>query len=129
MTWHHRRLWRPISFLLAVLLLGATLPAGGQSPSALESRPTILEFSRKLCPICREMERVLITIQGQYRHQFQVRLLHLDREEYLFKQYRITIVPSQVFLNTAEQEVFRHEGLFPREELLQKLRELKFIQD
>jgi hypothetical protein len=41
----------------------------------------------------------------------------------------VVIVPSQVFLDPAGQEVYRHEGVFKKEDLIQKLRELKFIRD
>jgi hypothetical protein len=41
----------------------------------------------------------------------------------------VAIVPTQVFLDPAGKEVFRHEGVFPKDQLIQKLRELKFIRD
>ena len=125
----HRRTWMIIPFLLGALLLSQLLPAGGQGPAPQKSRPAIYEFSRKLCPICRETEQVLLEVQGKYGEQFQVRVLYIDEDIKLFRQYQITIVPTQVFLDASGKEVFRHEGLFPREKLVVKLRELGFIQD
>jgi thioredoxin 1 len=125
----HRRTWVIIPFLLGALLLGHLLPAGGQGPAPPKSRPAIYEFARKLCPICREMEQVLLEVQGKYGEQFQVRVLYIDEDIKLFRQYQITIVPTQVFLDASGKEVFRHEGLFPREKLVVKLRELGFIRD
>jgi hypothetical protein len=41
----------------------------------------------------------------------------------------VAFVPTQVFLNAAGQEVGRHEGVYQKEVLIQKLREMKFIRD
>ena len=47
----------------------------------------------------------------------------------MFRHYRVDIVPTQIFLDADGRQVFRHEGVFAREKLIQKLRELKFVQD
>jgi len=38
------------------------------------------------------------------------------------------LIPTQVFFNADGKEVDRHMGALTKEEVLQKLRELKFIQ-
>ena len=55
--------------------------------------------------------------------------LYIDEADALFRRYKVAIVPTQVFLDAAGQEVGRHEGVFTQEALIQKLRELKFIRD
>lgn len=102
-------------------------PVHGQGPSP--ALPTLLEFHRKLCPICKESERIVREVTDRYPGQFQVRRLNIDEAGHLFRQYTIDTVPSLVFLDGAGKEVFRHEGLLPRDRLQQKLRELKFIHD
>jgi hypothetical protein len=44
-------------------------------------------------------------------------------------KYKVMLVPTQVFLDAGGNEVSRHIGLFPEAELVQKLKELKFIQE
>lgn len=119
--------WGGIILISAVVLLCQVLPARGQGPTPSTSRPVILEFARKFCPICKKMEQVLKEVQAQYTGQFEVRLVYMDEEEYLFRRYKISIVPTQVFLDAAGKEVFRHENLMSKEKLVQKLRQLKFI--
>ncbi len=68
-------------------------------------------------------------VRNLYPGQFAVRRLYIDEHQYIFRQYRVAFVPTQVFLDPAGKEVFRHEGVFPKEKLIQKLRELKFIQE
>ena len=45
----------------------------------------------------------------------------------LFKQYKIMLVPTQVFLNAEGQEVDRHIGAWTQDEVVNKLKELQFI--
>jgi thioredoxin 1 len=91
--------------------------------------PTILEFDRKLCPICQASERVILAVKDRYPGQFGVEKLYIDEADAGFRRYKVAIVPTQVFLDAAGQEVGRHEGVYKQEALIQKLRELKFIRD
>jgi thioredoxin-like negative regulator of GroEL len=122
----HRKI---IALLCGVLLLTQILPAWAQVPAPPGTLPQVLEFDRKLCPICRKAELIMAEVKEQYPGQFTVRRLYIDEHGPMFRQYRVAFVPTQVFLDAAGQEVFRHEGVFPKEKLLQKLRDLKFIQE
>jgi thioredoxin 1 len=95
-------------------------------PTAL---PKILEFDRKLCPICQASERVILAVKDRYPGQFEVEKLYIDEAEAVFRRYKVAIVPTQVFVNAAGQEVARHEGVYKKAALIQQLRELKFIRD
>ena len=103
-----------------VLAQATMVPAGG---------PKILEFDRKFCPICKASERVILAVKDRYPGQFGVEKLYIDEADAVFRRYKVAIVPTQVFLNAAGQEVARHEGVYKEEALIQKLRELKFIGD
>ena len=116
-----------ISLLLVASTLGLLPPAWSQGPPRREPKPAILEFGRETCPICRRMEQVLSRIKEAYGSQVEVRVLFVEREEHLFQVYRIVIIPTQVFLDASGREVYRHEGEISREGLVQKLKELKFI--
>jgi len=111
------------------LCLSPVAPALAQATPAAKVMPAILEFDRKLCPICQASERVILAVKDRYAGQFVVRKFYIDEEEMLFRRYRVAIVPTQVFLDAAGQEVSRHEGVYTQEALIQKLRELKFIRD
>ena len=111
------------------LCLSPALPALAQKPAATKALPVLLEFDRKYCPICRASEIVILAVKDAYPGQFVVRKLYIDDDESWFRRYKVVIVPTQVFLDTAGKEVYRHEGVFKTDELIQKLRELKFISD
>ncbi len=120
--------------ILTLLLAGwmwltPVLPPLAQGPAAPKALPVLLEFDRKFCPVCHASELVILAVKDQYPGKFVVRKLYIDEDESLFRRYKVVIVPTQVFLDAAGQEVYRHEGVFKKEDLIRKLRELKFIGD
>jgi thioredoxin 1 len=122
-----------LSILMLLLLgwmwLSPGPPVLAQTATAPKVLPQILEFDRKLCPICQASERVILAVKDQYPGQFEVKKLYIDEADALFRRYKVALVPTQVFLDAAGQEVGRHEGVYKQEVLIQKLRELKFIRD
>jgi thioredoxin 1 len=118
-----------VLMLLLWLWLCPVAPVLAQAVTTPKVLPTILEFDRKLCPICRASERVILAVKKSYPGQFRVEKLYIDEADAEFRRYRVAIVPTQVFLDTAGKEVGRHEGVYKQEALIQKLRELKFIRD
>jgi len=122
--------WLFVIFLLTATVLGYVHIARVQPlPGPAPAPPVILEFGRKLCPVCRNVEQILFALQKESKNQFELRLLYMDEDIKLFRQYHVSIVPTQVFLDTAGKEVWRHEGRISRDQLVKKLRELKFIKD
>jgi thioredoxin 1 len=75
------------------------------------------------------MGKILDSIKGKYGNQIEVRLIMAENDEALFKQYKIVLIPTQVFLDASGKEVFRHIGLYPEKDLLAKLKELNFIRE
>ena len=99
-----------------------------QIQAPVGSRPVILEFGRELCPMCEYMEKTLGQLKAKYGDHIEVRILHYDSDEKLFKQYEVVFVPTQVFLDASGKEVFRHIGVFTLSELEKKLKQLKMLQ-
>ena len=120
--------------MLRILIMGSLLlclmwSAAAQIPASHQVTPEILEFGRKLCRVCRESEKIVQDVRTMYPGQFAVRVIYIDDEEAMFRHYRAVFVPTQVFLDATGKEVFRHEWVFPKEQLIEKLRELKFIKE
>ena len=119
-------LWLVGLGLLALLLISPLVVVSSAAPVA---KPTIYEFGRRLCPICGKNAVVLKDVEAKYRDQITLRFLYIDEDEPLFREYRVTFVPTQVFLDASGKEIFRHEGPISPKELIAKLKELKFVRD
>lgn len=101
----------------------------GQDLPPPPGKPTIIEFARPNCPVCKAEEIILLEVKARSDGRWELRFAFIEPDEYLFKKFGVTIVPTQVFLDAAGREVYRHEGLMSKEELLRKLRELQFVQE
>ena len=122
----HGLLWLVGMGLIALLLISPLVVASAATPPA---KPTIYEFGRKLCPVCGKNALVLREVEAKYHGQITLRFLYIDEDEPLFREYRVTFVPTQVFLDASGKEVFRHEGPISAKALISKLKELKFVPD
>jgi thioredoxin 1 len=116
--------------ILIILGLVALQPwsLGAQSsPPPQQGRPALYEFGAGYCASCKEMEKVMAALKASHGDQVELRLIYADKEKPLFQQYKIMLIPTQVFLDASGQEVDRHMGPLTKEEVLQKLKELKLI--
>ena len=73
------------------------------------------------------MKKVMAALKTSHGDQVEFRMVYVDEEKPLFEQYKIVAIPTQVFLDASGKEVDRHIGALPKEEVLKKLKELKFI--
>jgi thioredoxin 1 len=112
---------------LGVLLLFS--PVAVHSSGDPADKPALYEFGRKFCPVCRKNAVVLKEVEARHRGQIILRFLYIDTDEPLFREYGVTFVPTQIFLDAAGKEVYRHEGPIDQEELVAKLKELNFVRD
>jgi thioredoxin 1 len=116
------------SLILAMAVLGHT-SSGSQSGSPPpQARPALYEFGAKTCLPCIQMQQVMAELKQTHGDQVEFRMVYADENKDLFPQYKIMLIPTQVFLDASGQEVDRHIGPLTKEEVLQKLKELKFIQ-
>jgi thioredoxin 1 len=104
------------------------------SDSALpeKSAPT-LETGRKVaflelgsvgCRPCEAMKPILKTVQERYPNQVDVIFYDVKKDPSKATEYRIRLIPTQVFLLPDGDEFFRHEGYFAESDVLAVLRKM-----
>jgi thioredoxin 1 len=118
---------KALIFTLGALVLAQAVSAGGQSSPPQMARPALYEFGAGYCYSCKEMEKVMAELKPSYNDQVEFRMVYADKEMDLFRQHKIMLIPTQVFFDAEGKEAFRHVGPLTRDEVLQKLKELKFI--
>ena len=126
------RFFRHYVIGLACLVMGLLVvwqpgPTLAQSSVPAKGKPALYEFGAKYCIPCKEMKEVMAALKTSHGDQVEFRMVYVDEERPMFEQYKIVAIPTQVFLNAQGKEVDRHLGALPKEEVLQKLRELKLI--
>ncbi len=116
-----------LSLLLGIFLLTQPLGADPKSPAPVPGRPAVYEFGAKYCAPCIEMQKVMAELSASHGNQVEFRMVYADENKDLFPQYKIMLIPTQVFFDASGKEVDRHIGPLTKEEVLQKLKELKLI--
>ena len=93
-------------------------------PSVFKPRVTFVEIGAARCIPCKAMQPIMKEVAETYKGQVVV-LFHdvwtqqgrIDAEK-----YNIRVIPTQVFLDINGKEYFRHEGYFPKEDLIKVLK-------
>lgn len=86
---------------------------------------TFVELGSVRCIPCKMMQPVMKDIEKDYAGQVKV-VFHdvwTPEGEPFGQTYKIRVIPTQVFLDKEGKEYFRHEGFFPKEELVKILKQ------
>ena len=116
-----------VALIIALLIGTQTTVPQKKSPAPVDKKCTItfVELGSVKCIPCRQMQPVMKAIEKKYGSQVKVVFYDVwkpEQKKYA-KQYGIKLIPTQVFLDAAGKEFFRHEGFYPEAEidkLLQK---------
>jgi len=84
------------------------------------------DFGSENCMPCKTMMGILNPMIPEFAGRVDVRIINVYQEKALASQYRIQIIPTQVFTDTAGRELFRHIGVLTRDSILLKFREFGF---
>lgn len=114
--------------LVLVFFIGfLSITPSQAEPAAKPKLPVLMEFGRGICIPCRQMKPILESLARESEGQLVVQVVEIDSKPELTRRYRIMVIPTQVFVDANGQEVYRHLGFYPKDDLVAKLKELKFI--
>lgn len=111
---------------------GSDLPATTASNTSITDttksekvyRVTFVELGSVKCIPCKKMQPIMKSIEEKYGDQVKV-VFHdvwTPEGQPFGDKFGINAIPTQVFLDAAGKEFFRHEGFFPEEELIEVLK-------
>jgi len=86
---------------------------------------TFVELGSVNCVPCKLMKPIMDEIETEYSDQVKV-VFHdvwTPKGKEDSKKYKIKLIPTQVFLDEDGKEFFRHEGFFPKEDLIKILKQ------
>ena len=84
-------------------------------------KPTLVDFGATGCKPCDMMTPILAALKKKYASRLNVLFVHVRDEQILAARYGVRTIPVQVFFERQGEEVLRHEGFFPQEEIERKL--------
>lgn len=84
---------------------------------------TFIELGSVNCIPCRQMQPIMKEIAAEYPDQVRVVFYDVWKNPAPGEYYKIQLIPTQVFLDERGNELFRHVGVFPKEDLVKFLKE------
>lgn len=104
--------------------LQAEAPAAMAPPVAALALPRLVDLGAGTCVPCKMMAPVLEELKREQAGVFDVEFIDVRHDPEAGKKFAISLIPTQIFLDAEDKELFRHEGFLGKEDILAKWREL-----
>jgi len=91
--------------------------SGVQLKDSVKYKIEFVELGSVNCIPCKKMQPVMKSIEEKYKGVVKVTFHDVWKDEAPAKKYGIDLIPTQVFLDDKGNEVMRHEGFFPEEQI------------
>lgn len=88
--------------------------------------PMLLEFGSTSCASCVEMGKLLYRVKQEYPNS-AIYFIDVFNDQAATGNYKIQMIPTQIYLSKEGLEVDRHMGLVSYEQLVAKLKAQKII--
>ena len=113
-----------VTFTMSMFLYSATAVKQTTSANKKQIKVTFVELGSKNCIPCKMMQKVMNDVEKEYGDQVKVIFYDVwtDEGKPYGEKYKIRAIPTQVFLDENGKEYARHEGFFPKEELVEVLK-------
>jgi thioredoxin 1 len=94
------------------------------APVATARLPKLLDLGATRCIPCKMMAPILEKLKKEYDGRLEVEFIDVWVNPDAAKQYKIEMIPTQIFYSSTGKELFRHVGFYGREDILAKWKDL-----
>lgn len=92
-----------------------------QIVSQIGKAPMLLEFGSTSCASCVEMGKLLYRVKQEYPKS-AIYFIEVRNEQQAIRDYKIQMIPTQIYLDAKGSESERHIGAVNYEQLIAKLK-------
>jgi thioredoxin 1 len=79
--------------------------------------PKLLDFGAGTCIPCKAMAPILQELSEEYKGRVIIRKVEVHHEKELTRANGIQMIPTQIFFDSQNQRVFRHQGFMDKEQI------------
>lgn len=87
-----------------------------------EKLPRLVDLGAHSCVPCKMMAPILEELKKEYAGVFKTEFIDVWQNQEPARRYGIRVIPTQIFFDAEGKELFRHEGYFGKEDILQTWR-------
>ena len=106
--------------------LKAVNQSSSNSTEVAGKLPLLLELGSHSCIPCKQMMPILKELTEDYQGQLKVQFIDVMQDKESVQKYNVRLIPLQIFFDKQGNKLFRHEGVFAKEDILAKWQELGF---
>ena len=117
--------------ILGVLCLFLTMtlfapPAKAEEPPLVPvpGKVTMVDIGAKKCIPCKMMAPIMEELEKEYKDRAAIIFIDVWENPAAGKQFRIQLIPTQIFYNAEGKEVARHEGFMEKAAIVAELEKL-----
>ena len=100
-------------------------PSDPATPKAAPIRKaTFIELGADKCIPCKMMQPIMDELRQEYPATLKVVFHDVWKDPSIADKYGVDSIPTQVLLNGDGEEIFRHVGFWPKDEIVSKFKEL-----
>ena len=85
--------------------------------------PRLVDLGASKCIPCKMMAPILEGLKKEYKGRLEVVFIDVWENPDEAKKSGIKLIPTQIFYNASDKELYRHEGFFSKEDILGKWKE------
>jgi len=117
-----------LSFLVALMVTTvayAELPSSNDATirAALASgKPTVADFGARTCIPCKKMAPILEELNRELKGKANVTFTDVWAAPGIAQDYRVQMIPTQIFFDSKGKEVTRHMGFMDKSDILKVLK-------
>jgi thioredoxin 1 len=79
--------------------------------------PKLLDFGAGTCIPCKKMAPILQELAEEYKGRVVVKIIEVYQEREMTRANGIRLIPTQIFFDAKNQEVYRHMGFMDKEQI------------
>lgn len=103
--------------LIAVASFACTQQKQSTTNISKNAKMSFIEIGSDKCIPCRQMQSVLQSLRTKYSKQLNVIFFDIYKNKNDIAKYNVTLIPTQIIIDSTGKEILRHQGYFPEKEI------------
>lgn len=87
-------------------------------------RMMMMDLGSTSCIPCKMMVPVMDELAKELKDKVDIQFVDVNKRGDLAQKFKIYTIPTQIFFDKTGKQLFRHEGFYPKEEIMAKFKEL-----
>ena len=113
-----------LCLFLAMTFFAPAVRAEVPSEVPVPGKVTMVDIGAKKCIPCKMMAPIMEELEKEYKDRAAIIFIDVWENPAAGKQYRIQLIPTQIFYSTEGKEVLRHEGFMEKAAIVAELEKL-----